>query len=368
MSKRILVIDDEEHIRTLFTRLLGREGYTVITAGNGQEALNILEHQAVNLIILDMNMPLMNGLEFLRKNRDEEYSKVPVLMMSGSQNMEHRIESYQLGVYDFIRKPEETEVLLKRIENGLKIGEMKDFNDFIKIELMMAHKLQKYLFPDSQLVNGSVEIINWCRPLSDIGGDLYDYISLRNGKVLFFLADVSGHSISGAIFTTIVKMIFRNALKESLIPCEILAYMNGELADNLPVESFVTAFCGLLDPEAGKLIYANAGHPQPMLIRGGEAFKLPHNDPFLGPIKSAKFMNHEMNLEGGDQIFLFTDGVMDVLDFKDNSVGQDDLMEILVTRDSSLKEKSDAVTKLFSADEVIKVDDCTFMMIGFSSE
>jgi len=368
MSKRILVIDDEEHICTFFTRLLGREGYTVITAGNGQEALNILEHQAVNLIILDMNMPLMNGLEFLHKNRDEEYSKVPVLMMSGSQNMDHRIESYQLGVYDFIRKPEETEVLLKRIENGLKIGEMKDFNDFIKIELLMAQKLQKYLFPESKLVSGPVEAINWCRPLSDIGGDLYDYVLLRNGKVLFLLADVSGHSISGAIFTAIVKMIFRNALKESLIPCEILAYMNSELAENLPAESFVTAFCCLLDPEAGKLIYANAGHPQPMRIRGGKVLKLPHNDPFLGPIKSAEFINNEINLEPGDQIFLFTDGVMDVLDFKDNRIGQDDLMEILVNQTLSLEERSDAVIELLSDDEIIKVDDCTFMMVRYSGE
>lgn len=187
MSKRILIVDDEENIRRFLSRILEREGYSVIVAENGLDAIGILEKQNVDLIVLDMNMPVMNGLEFLEKNREDEISAVPVLMMSGSLDTNHRLESYRLGVYDFIRKPEENEVFLKRIENGLKMGEMKHFNDFIKIELLMAQKLQKYLFPDPVLDSGPLKIFNWSRPLSDIGGDLYDFIVLRNGKILFLL-------------------------------------------------------------------------------------------------------------------------------------------------------------------------------------
>ncbi len=368
MGKRILVIDDEETVRSFFFSILKREGYSVICTGDGQEALAILENEPVDLIVLDMNMPRMNGLDFLRKNGEEEISSAPVLMMSGSTDSDNRLESYRLGVYDFIRKPEETEVLLKRIENGLKINEMKHFNDFIKVELLMARKLQKYLFPSPVLETDGFRLYCWSHPLSDIGGDLYDYILLRNGKILFFLADVSGHSISGAIFTAIVKMIFRNALKETLAPGKILTYMNRELANNLPSESFVTAFCGLMDPEAGTLVYAGAGHPAPFLLRGDGFELLDESGPFLGPIRDSVYRDTESLLYREDQIFLYTDGVMDILDTNSEKRDRKYLESLLSRRDFPVAEKFEKVKDIFTAPEMVRIDDCTFMLIEFSEK
>ncbi|MCK4982825.1 MAG: SpoIIE family protein phosphatase, partial [Victivallaceae bacterium] len=123
-------------------------------------------------------------------------------------------------------------------------GEMKEFNESIKVELLMAKKLQQYLYPDSIYKSDNIEIYSFYRPLFDVGGDLYDYIKLRDGRIIFFLADVSGHGIAGALFTVIVKMIFRNAIKYTINPAEIVHSMNRELFNSLPKESFVTLFCG----------------------------------------------------------------------------------------------------------------------------
>ena len=238
MKKRILIIDDEEPVRDFMKKILTRSGFTIFTASDGREALDMLGTVYVDLIILDMNMPNMNGIEVLRHIREGNLTNKPVLMVSGSHDSDLRTESYRLGAYDFITKPEHTEVMLKRIENGLKIGEILDFNEFIKVELFMAKKLQKYIFPETENISEYIDIHAWNLPLSDIGGDLYDYIHFRNNKVLLFVADVSGHSISASMFTAIVKMVFRNAVKTTEDPEEIMTIATGCPMERSCAEAF----------------------------------------------------------------------------------------------------------------------------------
>jgi hypothetical protein len=224
----------------------------------------------------------MNGLEFLRCVRENKITNVPVLMVTGNSDAEMRMESYKLGVYDFIQKPEQTEVMLKRIENGIKIGEMIDFNKFIKVELSMAQKLQKYLFPQPFLKTNEYEIKIWSRALSDIGGDLHDYVQFRDGRLIFFVADVSGHSIPASLYTAIVKMVFQNALKQTDDPGEIISIMNKELSGNIPVEVFITMFCGLVDPIKKNIKFSNAGHPAPYMKNHEKIEILEEHDSFNG--------------------------------------------------------------------------------------
>ena len=364
MKKKILVIDDEEPIRKLFTRILSAAGYEVITASHGKEALAVLDNRSFDLIVLDMNMPEMDGLTFLRRVREGDLTHVPVLMVSGEDNPENIVESYKLGVYDFIRKPERTEVMLKRIENGLKIGEMIHFNDFIRVELMMARKLQKYMYPSLEMTSERVSLHTWTLPLSDIGGDLYDYVLFRDDRVVFFVADVSGHSISAALYTAIVKMVFRNALQKTDMPGELMAIMNQELAGNIPVESFVTAFCGLYDPSRGLLRYANAGHPQPYLIAGDEWRLLEGNDSFLGPIRDAAYQTRELSLgKNGGAILAITDGILDALNERGELAGRSLLAGVLEETGITPMEKFLRIQQKITGGEYSVNDDCTMMLV-----
>ncbi len=366
MKKKIMVIDDEEQIRKLLTRILSTAGYEVITASNGREALEKLPSVSVDLIMLDMNMPEMDGLSFLRNVKDNNLTHVPVLMISGEHNPDKIVESYKLGVYDFIRKPEQTEVMLKRVENGLKIGEIINFNEFIRVELLMARKLQKYLFPEPIVNTDLVKINTWSMPLSDIGGDLYDYVIFRDDRVMFFIADVSGHSISASLFTAIVKMVFRNALQKTDTPGEIMAIMNHELSGNLPVESFVTAFCALYNPSTRELNYSNAGHPNPYCITGEGVIQLGGNDSFLGPIVGADYETYTMKLAGPASIFAVTDGILDIINDSEMAVGEKLINDVLAAKEKTSLEKFRMIQKFVTGPDVVVMDDCTLMLVDLA--
>lgn len=359
MNKRILVIDDEAPIRELMVKILGRAGYAVFTAIDGIDALKFLENTTVDLIMLDMNMPNMNGIEFLKHIRAHKITEKPVLMVSGSHDSDLRVECYRLGAYDFITKPEQTEVMLKRVENGLKIGELIDFNNFIKIELFMARKLQKYIFPEPRFSTDKTSIMAWSSPLSDIGGDLYDYIHFRDGRIIFFLADVSGHSISASMFTTIVKMVFRNALQVTEVPGELMSIVNEELSQNLPTEAFVTMFCGLLDENSSTLHYTNAGHPSPKLFRNKTITDLECPDPFLGPIQGTKYTTIDLQLEKDDTIFLYTDGLLDIIDGEYQHVNAEKITRLFSEYDCDF----DNFIHEISGQKYIRSDDCTVMVL-----
>lgn len=363
MKKRILLIDDEAQIRDFMKKILTRAGYVVFTAQDGREAIEKLESLYVDLIVLDMYMPHMNGLDVLRHIRKSNITNKPVLMVSGNHDADLRIESYKLGAYDFITKPEQTEVMLKRIENGLKIGEIIDFNEFMKVELFMAKKLQKYIFPDPDYISDDVDIYCWSQPLSDIGGDLYDYIHFRNDSIMFFVADVSGHSISASMFTAIVKMVFRNAVKGTEEPGEIMTIVNQELAANLPIESFVTMFCGIIESATGMLKYANAGHPCPYIISTTGYRSLQGSDPFLGPIKDVVYPTYEAKLEKDESLFIFTDGLEDVIDENYHKIELNAFLDMLYDRPVTGKDSFIEYTSSISEQKYIRSDDCTIMMI-----
>ncbi len=363
MIKRILVIDDDPGVRTFMEKILSRSGYKVMTAEDGRMALDLLYKEKADLIMLDMDMPRMDGLEFLRQKEKSNLPAIPVLMVTGHSDKNTRLESYKLGVYDFITKPEENEVMLKRVENGLKIGEMLKFNEIIKNDLFLAGRMQKYLFPEQDMTNENFAVSSISLPFSDIGGDLYDYIVLRDGRLIFFLADVSGHGISAAMFTTIVKMSFRNALKLSEAPDFILSEMNRDLSANLPEESFVTLFCGLADPYQKKLTYVNAGHPNPVLFSAKGVFPLEGNDTFLGLQDSSKYHREEVNLEKGDQVVVFSDGLTDIVDESWTPVGKSILKKIILSENKTPGEKIDELYSAIQKDDLHLIDDFTLFFL-----
>ncbi len=363
MKKRILLIDDEEPVKEFMKKILVRADYIVFTASDGREAIEMLETLPVDLIILDMHMPNMNGIDVLRHIRKHELTNKPVLMVSGYHDADLRIESYRLGAYDFITKPEQTEVMLKRIENGIKIGEIIDFNEFMKLELFMAKKLQKYIFPDPDYISDKLDIYSWHLPLSDIGGDLYDFIHFRNDSILIFIADVSGHSISASMFTAIVKMVFRNAIKLSEDPGEIMTIVNHELSANLPVESFVTMFCCFVDCLTGALRYSNAGHPKPYIIGKNRTVAIDDHDPFLGPIKDMKYTTYEATLGKDEILFLYTDGLLDIIDEEYHPVDLNRFIGRLSEREYNDKDSFNRLTTDIANPKLIRSDDCTVMVI-----
>lgn len=363
MNKTILIVDDEEHIRTFMTNLLRQNGYEPLAAQDGQAAISLLERLRVDLIMLDMNMPKMDGIAFLRHIREHKITSAPVLMLTGSYDKTTMLECYKLGVYDFIKKPEELEIMLKRIENGLKIGELIYFHEFIQLELDTARKFQKYLYPEPTMRDNNTHIEVFFHPLSDIGGDFYDYIKFRDQRLLFCVADISGHSISAAMYIAMLKMMFRKTIREIESPGDILTRLNREIAENLPVETFVTMFCGLIDTQKTTLYYANAGHPFPYIIKNGTPTPLEGHDQFLGPVKNAKYSTFTVSIADWEGMFIYTDGLLDIGPQNNGSYGIRQLQNILSESDITISEKFENYKNYLTSGVAKLNDDCTMMMI-----
>ncbi len=113
-KKRILVVDDEENTRLALTRLLSRDGYEVKTASDGSDALNLIRSHPVELIITDLNMPVMDGLEFL-KELNREHPTSHVIMLTAYGEVESYLEALNLGAFEYLNKPVKFEELRKVI-------------------------------------------------------------------------------------------------------------------------------------------------------------------------------------------------------------------------------------------------------------
>ncbi|NOZ55795.1 MAG: sigma-54-dependent Fis family transcriptional regulator [Calditrichaeota bacterium] len=129
--KRVLVVDDEEDILQLFTELLQRWGYEPVTARNGVEALDKFRSQQIDLIVSDLKMPEMDGLELLQHIRSID-SRVPVLVLTGYPTVETAVKAIQEGAYDYLMKPVNPEELRFRIEKALAQSEQMKSISFLK--------------------------------------------------------------------------------------------------------------------------------------------------------------------------------------------------------------------------------------------
>lgn len=132
--KKILIIDDEPGIRTVLTDILNDEGYNPIVAEDGFEGLRILKEQSVNLVILDVWLPNMGGMDVLKKIK-EDYPGLEVILISGHANIDIAVKAVKLGAYDFLEKPLSLDKVINLTFNALKLEELRSENRTLKANL-----------------------------------------------------------------------------------------------------------------------------------------------------------------------------------------------------------------------------------------
>jgi len=164
------------------------------------------------------------------------------------------------------------------------------------------------------------EIAGWrfalyCQPLIQVGGDSYDGLPLRGGGLLLWIADATGHGVSAALVTVLLKLLFRHAVEEVSEPAQVLERVNREFMGIFKGHSFLTTACVSLKPGEGGIRVAGAGHPPVIVVRGGgEVQILPSSAPPVGLVVQGSLEEREAVLEPGDMLLLVTDGVYGVTD------------------------------------------------------
>ena len=233
-------------------------------------------------------------------------------------------------------------------------------------ELQIAASIQQSMLPrrESNPLPPGIQVAARLIPARRVGGDLYDYFALRDGRVLFAVGDVSDKGIPAALFMARVSGLIRALGSAGEPPEKILAELNAKLAAGNDACMFVTLGCGVLDPADGRLHYASAGHDAPLLRRAnGDIAELPvQNGPAIGIEAVAEYPAADFRLAAGDTLVLYTDGVTEATAAGGQSLGTERLAKLLT---GGLPERmvQHVVDSLGSSGFHID-DDLTLMAIG----
>ncbi len=350
MSAKILLADDDPAVCRFVDVILRQAGYSVVRAADGVEAMERVRQSPPDLILLDVLMPRRDGLEVLRSLRQNpETSQIPVIMLTQKGQVEDRVKGLELGADDYVPKPFVAQELLVRIRTLLRRSEkvralgplMGVLGDWFSVqgieqlghELETAREIQFRLLPPALPNLAGVEVGAALAPTKSVGGDFYDFIPMPGG-VGFAIGDVSGKGIPGALLMVMVRSLLRATAWELDAPGEIVRRVNRFLCRDLPPSMFVTMVFGVLSLGGGRrLSLANAGHVNPFLLRPGEPPRvLELGGPVLGAFEDAKYPQEELLLEAGDQVVLYTDGLVEATDAAGAALGVQGLAALIESR------------------------------------
>jgi phosphoserine phosphatase RsbU/P len=323
---RILVVDDNDDNRYTLTLYLELEGYTNIeTAQDGEEAIARLKGERFDLVLLDVQMPKVDGYQVLTWLKDQAPLRdLPVIMISALNEMNSVVRCIELGAVDYLLKPFNPVLLKARLGATLEKKRLRDqvaaHLARLEEELEAARRLQMAMVPQSfpkPSADFPVDLYASMEPAREVGGDLYDFFMTEDGTLCFLVGDVSGKGMPAALFMARAKSLIRVATDlmrsrhgAAAGPAEIIGRVNRELCEDNSDLMFVTLFFAMLAPCSGALEYCNAGHNAPYrLNRDTVATIEGPKGIILGVRPDAAYETGRLSLAPGETVYVFTDGV-----------------------------------------------------------
>jgi serine phosphatase RsbU (regulator of sigma subunit) len=191
----------------------------------------------------------------------------------------------------------------------------------IEQELHVARRIQQASLPEAVPELEGWEISPNYRPAREVGGDFYDFLELEDGRLGLVVGDATGKGVPAALVMSSTRSMLRALARASNSPGEVLEQVNELLVSDIPANMFVTSFYAILDPESGRLRYANAGHDLPYLHRNGEAEELRARGMPLGLMPGMSYEEKEIELDVGEGVFFYSDGLVEAHDPKGEMFG-----------------------------------------------
>ena len=199
-------------------------------------------------------------------------------------------------------------------------------------ELNAAREIQMGILPPAHApAHPSLAVAAFLEPAKEVGGDLYDYFLVPDGRQAVVIGDVSDKGVPAALFMSMTVTLIRYALSTATDPAEAMTRINDRLSENNPGCMFVTLFIGLFDPQTGVLEFANGGHCQP-LVRGvdGQVRTIADmSGPVVGAMPGLPYLRHRTVLLPGETCLLYSDGVSEAMDEESRLFGEDRLWAVL---------------------------------------
>ena len=343
--RKILVVDDEPDLERLMRQRMRREvragQYEFSFARDGFEALERLhEDREIEMVLSDINMPGMDGLTLLDQIPNVD-PNIRAVIVSAYGDMQNIRTAMNRGAFDFVTKPIDFNDLKVTIDKTLShlallrdALETRDRLVALQNELDVASRMQQSILPTVFPKTPGYQVFGNMEPAREVGGDFFDVINLEGGRIGLTIADVSGKGVPAALF----MMSSRTLMKGSAIgvpePGNVLEEVNNLLEADNEAAMFVTLFYAVLDPETGTLLYANGGHNPPLVVHaGGASAVLPMTGGVaLGVMSGLAYRQDVATLQPGDIAILYTDGVTEAMNARDEEFGLDRLQAVFAER------------------------------------
>ena len=347
MAVKILSVDDEAPLELLmkqyFRRKIRNGEYEFFFAHNGLEALGILYNNPdIEIILSDINMPEMDGLTLLAKVNEMRNPALRVIMVSAYGDMKNIRQAMNNGAFDFATKPIDMDDLSLTIEKAIEqiafVHESQKEHtqlESLKKDLTTARDIQQYIlpqvFPPFPEDTDKVDIYASMEAAKDIGGDFYDFFRIDDDRIALVIADVCGKGIPAALFMAVSRTMIRSKGTQCDSTGECLTESNRLLASYSVDCMFLTVFYAIYNVKTGLVTYSNAGHNPPHLLRAdGTVEELPRpKNTIVGAFDGIEYKEDTLQLEHGDTLVMFTDGVTEAMNPAEKEFGTERLDNIL---------------------------------------
>lgn len=380
---RILVVDDEPDTKNLFLQRfrqkIHKKEWAFDFCYDGEEALKFLKvRDNIDLVLSDINMPKMDGLTLLEKVKTNNLN-VKTVIISAYGDMKNIRTAMNRGAFDFITKPidfEDVELTLNKTIQHVKVLKqaLEDQNKLFSLhkELEVARQIQESILPLPSSPSLKCDIFAKMIPAREVGGDYYDFFLIDESHIGFVIADVSGKGISSALFAVVNQTLFKNVASQALSPREGIQSVNAICSKNNDNCMFATVFYGVFDLVTGGMIYTNAGHNPPYKVTSsGKVQMLSPTDGIpIGIKEEAEFNEKAVQLKPGDCLVLYTDGVTEANNVKQEEFGEQRLIDILSKNANQPVQKiGESILQSVEnfAGETQQYDDITFVLLKYKN-
>jgi len=326
----ILAVDDTPANLQVLAGMLKERGFKVRPVPSGRLALQAARREAPDLILLDINMPEMNGYEVCEQLKsDPKLRDIPVIFISALTEPLDKVKAFSMGGVDYLTKPFQMEELYARVETHLKLRRMQiELEEYarrlefaqerIKLDLELARGVQIGFLPLNLPDVPGYQFFAHYEPAHEVGGDYYDFIPLPGRRVAVLVGDVAGKGVAAALFMAKLSADARFCMLTESDPAAAFTKLNTLIGQSAVEGRFVTMVAAILDASTNTVTLVNAGHPPPLIYHSAtrtveDAINIDGVGFPLGVIDGFEYASFQRILEPGDCILAFTDGVTEAM-------------------------------------------------------
>jgi CheY-like chemotaxis protein len=309
-GRSVLIVEDNPTLRRLLEYRMGKH-FEVRSAVDGEQALTMVEESVPDLIVSDVMMPRMDGFALLAAlRRDERWAAVPFIFLTARSDDVSRAKGLSTGVDDYITKPFDVDHLLLRADQILRRSRLYQ----TKLNARIGRDFSDRLLPKSMPRAPGYRALFYTQPREDGGGDLFDWVALADGSVLFTVGDIMGKGLQAKFyafsFLSYIRSTIHAAMGHTVSPAALMRRVNEMLLrDQVLEETFASLLLMRWEPSTHRITYCNAGHCRPIVVSPDGVGIVEPGDLILGLDSASTYTDRVFTVPAGGALLCYTDAL-----------------------------------------------------------